>query len=87
MLMYKDFGTSGIGRCERSPRHCGPTNTGQIEASGHQLFVDPRESSQGALNFKKVAGVDNGADLLTKTFSWNEIQSPHPQIELIVCPR
>ena len=38
---------SGIGRCERSPRHCGPTGTGQIEASGHQLFVDPRESCQG----------------------------------------
>ena len=31
----------------------------------------------GDLNFKKVAGVDNGADLFTKTFflSWNEIQS------------
>ena len=27
------------------------------------------------LNFKKVAGVDNGADLFTKTLSWNEIQS------------
>ena len=52
--MCKDLGThmnthkwSGIGRCERSPRHCGPTRIGQIEASGHQFFVDPRESSQG----------------------------------------
>ena len=36
---------------------------GQIEASGHQLLLDPRESSKGDLNFKKVAGVDNGADL------------------------
>ena len=38
---------SGIRRCGRSPCHCGPTVTGQIEASGHQLFVDPRESCQG----------------------------------------
>ena len=38
---------SGTGRCERSPRHCDPTETGQIQASGHQLFVDPRESCQG----------------------------------------
>ena len=49
--MYKDFGTHMNGlvleRCECSPRHCGPTGTGQIEASGHQLLVDPRESSQG----------------------------------------
>ena len=29
----------------------------------------------GDLNFKKVAGVDNGADLFTKTLSWNETQS------------
>ena len=27
------------------------------------------------MNFKKVAGVDNGADLFTTTLSWNEIQS------------
>ena len=27
------------------------------------------------LNFQRVAGVDNGADLFTKTLSWNEIQS------------
>ena len=31
--------------------------------------------AKGDLNFKKVAGVDNGADLFTKTLSWNEIQS------------
>ena len=38
---------SGTGRCERSSRHCGPKRVGQIETSGHQLFVDPRESSKG----------------------------------------
>ena len=33
------------------------------------------KAAQGDLNFKKVAFVDNGADLFTKTLSWNEIQS------------
>ena len=32
-------------------------------------------ATKGDLNFKKVVGVDNGADLSTKTLSWNEIQS------------
>ena len=33
------------------------------------------KAAKSDLNFKKVAGVDNGADLFTKTLSWNEIQS------------
>ena len=33
------------------------------------------KASKDDLNFKKVAGVDNEADLFTKTLSWNEIQS------------
>ena len=33
------------------------------------------KATEGDLHFKKVAGVDNGADLFTKTLSWNEIQS------------
>ena len=33
------------------------------------------KAAKGDLNFKKVAGVDNGADLFTKILSWNEIQS------------
>ena len=33
------------------------------------------KAAKGDLNFKKVAGVDNGADLFTKTLSWNEMQS------------
>ena len=32
------------------------------------------KAAKGDLNFKKVAGVDIGADLFTKTLSWNEIQ-------------
>ena len=31
------------------------------------------KAAKGDLNVKKVAGVDNGADLFTKTLSWNEI--------------
>ena len=33
------------------------------------------KAAKGDLDFKRVAGVDNGADLFTKTLSWNEIQS------------
>ena len=33
------------------------------------------KAAEGDLNFKRVAGVNDGADLLTKTLSWNEIQS------------
>ena len=33
------------------------------------------KAAKDDLNFKKVAGIDNGADLFTKTLSWNEIQS------------
>ena len=34
-----------------------------------------KNAAKGGLIFKKVAGVDNGADLFTKTLSWNEMQS------------
>ena len=33
------------------------------------------KAGKSDLNFKKVAGVDNGVDIFTKTLSWNEIQS------------
>ena len=50
--MYKDLGThmNGVVLGDASAALaivCGPTGTGQIEASGHQLFVDPRETCQG----------------------------------------
>ena len=38
------------------------------------LWIEEK-AAKGDLNFKKVAGVDNGAGLFTKTLSWNEIQS------------
>ena len=33
------------------------------------------KAAKGDLSFEKVAGVDNAADLFTKTLSWNVIQS------------
>ena len=33
------------------------------------------KAAKGDLNFKKVVGVDNGADLFTKTLSWSELPS------------
>ena len=33
------------------------------------------KAAKGDLNFKEVAGVDNGSDLFTKTLSWKEKQS------------
>ena len=33
------------------------------------------KAANGDLNFKKVAGFDNGTDLFTKTLSWNQTQS------------
>ena len=49
--MYENFGThmDGVvlGNASAALGIDGPTGTGQIEASGHQLFVDPRESCQG----------------------------------------
>ena len=43
------------------------------------------KAAKGDLNFKKVAGVDNGVDLFTKTCRGTRYE-PHPQIELTVYP-
>ena len=49
--MYKDLGThmNGVvlGDASAALAIVARRGTGQIEASGHQLLVDPRESSQG----------------------------------------
>ena len=66
---------NGTGRCERSSRHRGPTRVGQIEASGHDYLRIQEKGAKGDLDFKRVVGVDNEADLFTKTLSLNEIQS------------
>ena len=67
--------SSVIARSFTFSRHCGPTRVGQSETSGHHFLWIQEKAANGDLNFKKVAGVDNGADLFTKTLSWNEVQS------------
>ena len=67
----------GTGRCERRSRHCGPTRRGfgkLRHLDTNNIWIQEK-AAKGDLNFKKVAGVDNGADLFTKTLSWKEIQS------------
>ena len=61
----------GLRRCERSSRHCGPTRVGGKlrHLDTHYLWIQEK-AVKGDLNFKKVAGVDDGADLFTKTLSW-----------------
>ena len=77
--MYRDFGThmSGLVLGDASAAL-------DIEARrrlGKPMHLDTNylwiqeKAAKGDLNFKKVAGVDIGADLFTKTLSWNEIQS------------
>ena len=48
---------------------------GKLRHLNTNYFWIQEKAAKGDLNFKKVAGVDNGADLFTKTLSWNEIQS------------
>ena len=50
-----------------------------------QIICGSKKAAKGDLNFKKVAGVDKGAALFTKTLSWNEIQNHIHKIELTVC--
>ena len=63
------------GRCERSSRHCGPTRLDKLRQLDTNYLWLQEKAAKGDLNFKKVAGVDNGADTFTKSLSWNEIQS------------
>ena len=79
ITMYKDLGTHMNGlvleRCERSFRHCGPRRVGKLRHLDTNYLWIQEKAAKGDLDFKRVAGVDNGADLFTKTLSWNEIQS------------
>ena len=48
---------------------------GKLGHLGTNYLWIQEKAAEDDLNFKRVAGVDNGADLFTKTLSWNEIQS------------
>ena len=48
---------------------------GKLRHLDNNFLWIQEKAAKGDLNFKKVAGVDNGADFFTRTLSWNEIQS------------
>ena len=77
--MYKDLGThmSGLVLGDASAALATVARRGLCKLrhlSTNYLWIQEK-AAKGDLNFKKVAGVDNGADLFPKTLSWNEIQS------------
>ena len=77
--MYKDLGThmNGVVLGDASAALAIVARRGRgklMHLDTNYLWIQER-AAKGDLNFKKVAGVDNGADLFTKTLSWNEIQS------------
>ena len=77
--MYKDLGThmNGLVLGDASAALAIVARRG-VDKLRHldtnYLWIQEK-AAKGDLNFKKVAGVDNGADLFTKTLSWNETQS------------
>ena len=85
--MYKDLGTPMdglvLGDASAALAIVARRGLGKLRHLDTNYLWVQEKAAKGDLNFKKVAGVDNGADLFTKTLSWIEIQS---QIELTVCP-
>ena len=77
--MYKDLGThmNGVvlGDASAALAIVAQRGLGKLRHLDTNYFWIQEKAAWGDLNFKNVAGVDNGADLLTKTLSSNEIQS------------
>ena len=77
--MYKDLGTRmngvGLGDASAALAIAARRGLGKLRHLDTIYLWIQEKAAKGDLNFKKVAGVDNGADLFTKTLSWNEIQS------------
>ena len=77
--MYKDFGShmNGVvlGAASAALAMVARRGLGKLRlVDTNELWI-LEKAAKGDLNFKKVAGVDTGADLFTKTLSLNEIQS------------
>ena len=77
--MYKDFGThmNGVVLGDASAALAIVARRGLCKLrhpDTNYLWIQEK-AAKGDLNFKKVAGIDNGADLFTKILSWNEIQN------------
>ena len=76
--MYKDFGTHMNGVVLRDASAALAIVARRMLGKLRHLdtnYLWIQEKAAGDLNFKKVAGVDNGADLFTKTLSRNGMQS------------
>ena len=77
--MYEDLGTlmNGLvlGFASASLTIVARRGLGKLRhLDTHYLWIQEK-AVKGDLDFKRVADVDTGADLFTKTLSWNEIQS------------
>ena len=76
--MYKDLGTpmNGLvlGDASAALAIVARRGLGKLRHLDTNYLWIQEKAAKGDLNFKKVAGVDNGADPFTKTLSWNEIQ-------------
>ena len=88
--MYRDLGThmNGVvlGDASAALAIVARRGLGKLRHLDTNFLWIQEKAAKGDLNFKRVAGVDNGADLFTKTLSWNEIQSHIHKNELTVCP-
>ena len=79
LSMYKDLGThmngSVLGDAITALAIVARQGLGKLRHLDTNYLWIQEKAAKGDLNLKKVAGVDNEADLFTKTLSWNEIQS------------
>ena len=75
--MYKDLGTpmNGVGDASAAFAIVARRGLDKLRQLDTNYLWLQEKAAKGDLNFKKVAGVDNGADTFTKSLSWNEIQS------------
>ena len=75
--MYKDLGTpmNGVGDASAAFAIVARRGLDKLRQLDTNFLWLQEKAAKGDLNFKKVAGVDNGADIFTKSLSWNEIQS------------
>ena len=77
--MCKDYGThvNGVvlGDASAPLAIVARRGSGKLRHLDTNCLWIQEKAARSDLNIKKVAGVDNGADLFTKTLSWNEIQS------------
>ena len=74
--MYKDLGTpmNGVGDASAALAIVARRGLDKLRQLDTNYLWLQDKAAKGDLNFKKVAGVDNGADTFTKSLSWNEIQ-------------